>query len=253
MQATKTVLVTGAGSGIGQALSQGLGQAGFRVIASDLNLEAAEACAETIRRQGGQAQARLLDVTDQMAIDRLGVEEQIDVLINNAGLQYVAKLEEFPVERWRLLNDVLLVAPAMLTRALLPKMKAKGFGRIINIGSIHALVASPYKSAYVAAKHGLVGFTKVVALETAQFDITINTICPSYVKTPLVEQQISQQALEHNISEEDVINKIMLEPMPKKAFIEMEELLGAVQFLISDAAKNMTGQTVVLDGGWTVR
>src|SRR5690606_31653896 len=125
--------------------------------------------------------------------------------------------------------------------------------RIVNIGSIHALVASPYKSAYVAAKHGLLGFAKVVALETAEFDITINTICPSYVKTPLVENQIRQQAQEHGISEADVINNIMLEPMPKKAFIEMAELSASVNFLISDAARNMTGQTLVLDGGWTVK
>jgi len=132
-------------------------------------------------------------------------------------------------------------------------MKSRGFGRIVNIGSIHALVASPYKSAYVAAKHGLLGFSKVVALETAEFNITINTICPSYVKTPLVENQIRQQAQEHGISEADVINNIMLEPMPKKAFIEMSELRASVNFLISDAARNMTGQTLVLDGGWTIR
>ncbi|RYZ92326.1 MAG: SDR family oxidoreductase, partial [Moraxellaceae bacterium] len=173
--------------------------------------------------------------------------------INNAGLQYVAKLEDFPAEKWRLLTDVLLVGPAMLTRECLPSMKAKNFGRIINIGSIHALIASPFKSAYVAAKHGIVGFSKVVALETAEFDITINTICPSYVKTALVEHQISQQAAQHGISEDRVINTIMLEPMPKKAFISFAELAGTVSYLLSPAAKNMTGQNLVLDGGWTVR
>lgn len=248
-----TALITGGASGIGKAICEGLADEGYQVLVSDLNLEAAKSCVDEITSNGGKAQALQLNVASQEDIDNIGANYDIDILINNAGIQYVAKLEEFPVERWKLLNDVLLVGPAMLTRAVLPKMKSKGFGRIINIGSIHALVASPYKSAYVAAKHGLIGFTKVIALETAEFDITINTICPSYVKTPLVEKQISQQAAEHNISEQDVINKIMLEPMPKKAFIEMDELLGSVKFLISSAAKNMTGQTMVLDGGWTVK
>jgi len=141
----------------------------------------------------------------------------------------------------------------MLTRAVLPLMRWQNFGRIINVGSIHALVASKHKSAYVAAKHGLLGFSKVVALETADQDITINTICPSYVKTPLVEMQIANQAKENGISEEDVINKIMLEPMPKKSFIEMDELVGAMNYLASAAARNMTGHELVLDGGWTVK
>jgi 3-hydroxybutyrate dehydrogenase len=162
-------------------------------------------------------------------------------------------LEDFPVDRWRLLTEILLIGPAMLSRALLPMMRRHNFGRIINIGSIHSLVASPHKSAYVAAKHGLLGFSKVVALETAEQNITINTICPSYVKTPLVEQQIASQAKVHGISEEEVVNKIMLEPMPKKSFIEMDELSGAVNYLISDAARNMTGQELVLDGGWTIK
>ena len=142
---------------------------------------------------------------------------------------------------------------ADLTRNVLPSMKKNNFGRIINIGSIHAAVASPFKTAYVAAKHGLLGFAKVIALETADYDITINTICPSYVKTPLVDMQIKNQAISNNISEEDVINKIMLEPMPKKKFIEMDELVGTTLYLTSNAARNMTGQSLLIDGGWTVR
>lgn len=251
---SRYALVTGAASGIGCALASGLAKQGIEVIVSDLDLEAAQRTAENITANGGKAQAAKLDVTRQEDIDAVADRfPQIDILVNNAGIQYVAKLEDFPVDRWRLINDILLVGPAMLTRAVLPGMKKRGFGRIVNIGSIHALVASPYKSAYVAAKHGLLGFSKVVALETAGSDITINTICPSYVKTPLVEKQVAQQAKEHGISEEDVINNIMLEPMPKKAFIGMDELLGSVNFLVSDAAKNMTGQTLVLDGGWTVK
>jgi 3-hydroxybutyrate dehydrogenase len=132
-------------------------------------------------------------------------------------------------------------------------MRAQNYGRIINVGSIHSVVASPYKSAYVAAKHGLLGFAKTVALETGDTDITINTLCPAYVKTPLVEKQIASQAKENNMSEEDVINKIMLEPMPKKAFIGVDELAETAAFLMSSAAKNITGQAIVLDGGWTAR
>lgn len=252
MATQKTALVTGAGSGIGKAIATDLARNGHKVLVTDLNSEAAQAAAKALRQEGCTAEGHTLDVSQQQDIDALVSQVEVDILINNAGLQYVAKLEAFPVDKWRLLNEVLLVGPAMLTRGLLPQMKARGFGRIVNIGSIHALVASPYKSAYVAAKHGLLGFAKVVALETAEFDITINTICPSYVKTPLVESQIRQQAQEHGISEADVINNIMLEPMPKKAFIEMAELSASVNFLISDAARNMTGQTLVLDGGWTI-
>lgn len=251
---SRLALVTGAASGIGLALANGLADAGFEVILSDLDLDAVQEAAERIATKGGKAQAFRLDVSSQNDIDAVATHfPNIDILVNNAGIQHVAKLEAFPPERWRLLNDILLVGPAMLTRAVLPGMKERAFGRIINIGSIHALVASSYKSAYVAAKHGLLGFAKVVALETADFDITINTICPSYVKTPLVEKQIAQQAAEHGISEGEVINNIMLEPMPKKSFIEMDELVGSVTFLVSDAAKNMTGQTLVLDGGWTIK
>ncbi len=251
---SRLALITGAASGIGLALAEGLADTGVEVIVSDLDEQAADRVARDIVARGGKARAMKLDVSSQADIDTVSERAgSVDILVNNAGIQQVAKLEAFPPDRWRLLNEILLVGPAMLTRALLPGMKGRGFGRIVNIGSIHALVASPYKSAYVAAKHGLLGFSKVVALETADFDITINTICPSYVKTPLVEKQIAQQASEHGISEDEVINNIMLEPMPKKAFIAMDELVGSINFLISPAAKNMTGQTLVLDGGWTAK
>lgn len=251
---SRTALVTGAGSGIGEAMALSLGQSGYHVLVSDLSLEAAQTVSASINALGGTAQALELDVSKQDAIDALvTTHPHIDILVNNAGIQYVAKLESFPSDMWRKLNDVLLVGPAMLTRAVLPSMKARNFGRIINVGSIHAHVASPYKSAYVAAKHGLIGFSKVIALETAPNDITINTLCPSYVKTPLVEKQIALQAAEHGISEADVINKIMLEPMPKKAFIGFDELTASMHFLISAAAKNMTGQSLVIDGGWTIK
>ncbi len=186
-------------------------------------------------------------------IARLGEGRAIDVLINNAGVQHVARLDEFPIDRWDLLMDVMLRGAFLMTRALLPGMRAGGFGRVIHIGSIHSLIASPYKSAYVAAKHALIGFSKAVALETADVEITSNTICPAYIRTPLVDAQIREQARTHQISEEQVIQKIMLEPMPKKAFITIEEIAAAVEFLISPLARNITGQTITIDGGWTAR
>ena len=168
-------------------------------------------------------------------IEALGTRP-VNVLVNNAGLQYVASLEDFPGEQWDLLVRVMLNGAYLMTRAVLPGMKRRGFGRIVNMGSIHSLVASPFKSAYVAAKHGLLGFAKAVALETAQANITINTICPSYVRTALVDKQIASLAKEHGLSADDVIREIMLKPMPKGVFITIEELYGIVAFLASDCA-----------------
>lgn len=254
----KTALVTGAASGIGLAMASRLAELDYAVVLSDTNFPAVQAVTDTLKNRGLRALPLELDVSSETDITNAAAKLEselgrLDILINNAGIQYVSKLEDFPSDRWKFLTEVLLIGPAMLTRAFLPLMRQQNFGRIVNIGSIHSLVASPHKSAYVAAKHGLLGFSKVVALETADQDITINTICPSYVKTALIEMQIANQAKENGISEEDVVNTIMLEPMPKKSFIEMDELLGAMEFLIGPATKNMTGQQIVIDGGWTVR
>lgn len=203
-----------------------------------------------------QASAHAIDVASSAAIEHFLQSiggNHIDVVINNAGLQHVSGINEFPEEKWDLLIDVMLKGPFLLSRALLPRMRENGFGRIVNIGSIHALVASPFKAAYVAAKHGLLGLSKVIALECANAEITVNTICPAYVRTPLVDAQIRAQAETHQISEQDVIDKIMLEPMPKKAFISIEEIAATVEFLMSAQARNITGQTIVIDGGWTAR
>jgi len=247
-------LVTGAASGIGLGVATHLAERGHAVCLSDLDAESVGGAAAQLRARGLAARALRLDVTSAADIDSVVASLEPggpDLLVNNAGLQHVAPLEQFPQERWELLVAVMLTGSAMLTRAVLPGMRRRGFGRIVNVGSIHSLVASPYKSAYVAAKHGLIGFAKSVALETADTDITINTVCPSYVRTPLVDAQISAQARAHGIPEQRVIDEIMLKPMPKHAFVTIEELGGIVEFLASDVARNVTGQWIAVDGGWT--
>ncbi|MEN1727267.1 MAG: 3-hydroxybutyrate dehydrogenase [Pseudomonadota bacterium] len=255
MNQNRRVLITGAGSGIGAGIAEGLAAEGHHVIVSDLQLEAAEGVAAGLREAGYSAEAVALDVASDESIQTmLDVQNKaIDVLVNNAGLQHVSPLEKFPMDKWNLLVQVMLVGVAKVSQAVLPAMREQGFGRIVNIGSIHSLVASPYKSAYVAAKHGLMGFAKVVALETADTDITINTICPTYVKTPLVDKQIADQARNHGISEDEVVQNIMLKPMPKGEFISLEELAGITAFLMSPVARNITGQAITVDGGWTVQ
>jgi 3-hydroxybutyrate dehydrogenase len=251
---TRNILVTGAGSGIGAGIAAGLAAAGHHLIVTDVALAPAEAVARAIVAAGGSAEALVLDVTsDESIAAALAASRPVEVLVNNAGLQHVAPLEEFPMDRWDFLVQVMLVGVARLTRAVLPGMRERGHGRIVNIGSIHSLVASPYKSAYVAAKHGLVGFSKVVALETANTDITINTICPTYVKTPLVDRQIADQARTRGIPESQVVSDVMLKPMPKGVFITFEELAGITAFLMSPAARNITGHTIDVDGGWTIQ
>jgi 3-hydroxybutyrate dehydrogenase len=251
---TRNLLVTGAGSGIGAGIAAGLAAAGHHLIVTDVALAPAEAVARAIVAAGGSAEALVLDVTsDESIAAALAASRPVEVLVNNAGLQHVAPLEEFPMDRWDFLVQVMLVGVARLTRAVLPGMRERGHGRIVNIGSIHSLVASPYKSAYVAAKHGLVGFSKVVALETANTDITINTICPTYVKTPLVDRQIADQARTRGIPESQVVSDVMLKPMPKGVFITFEELAGITAFLMSPAARNITGHTIDVDGGWTIQ
>jgi 3-hydroxybutyrate dehydrogenase len=251
----RCILITGAGSGIGAGIATELAAAGHHIVLTDLNRAAVDAVATQILAAGGSAEALALDVTsdDSVAAAVAAVTRPVDVLVNNAGLQHVAPLEEFPIDKWDFLIQVMLVGVARLTRALLPGMRERGFGRIVNIGSIHSLVASPFKSAYVAAKHGLIGFSKVIALETANTDITINTICPTYVKTPLVDKQIADQARTRGIPESQVVSDVMLKPMPKGVFIGFDELAGITAFLISPPARNITGHTITVDGGWTVQ
>jgi len=253
---SRNILITGAGGGLGRGLALHFEQHGHKLLLLDSN---ADLLTETVRQLASRDSCLLSDVVDITSVDQIRAfvarsgDIRLDVLVNNAGTQHVVSIEDLPVEKWDLLIDVMLKGPFLLSQAVLPRMRANGFGRIVNIGSIHSLVASPFKSAYVAAKHGLLGLAKVAALETASVDITVNTICPSYIKTPLVDAQIKAQAEIHGIPESDVIRRIMLEPMPKNVFITPAEVAATIEFLMTHEARNITGQTVVIDGGWTLR
>lgn len=248
-------LITGAASGIGRGLALRLAGHGAAVALADVDFTAATAAAGEILAAGGNAIALDIDVTnDRSVVQAVGsLEGPIAMLVNNAGLQHVAPLEDFPPGRFAQLIDIMLTGSARMTAAVLPRMRSTGAGRIINMGSIHSLVASPYKSAYVAAKHGLVGLTRTLALETADCDITVNLVCPAYVQTPLVDQQIDAQATARGMARDAVVREVMLKPMPKARFISIDEIAGTIEFLASDAARNITGQAIVIDGGWTAQ
>jgi 3-hydroxybutyrate dehydrogenase len=250
------ILLTGAASGLGRGLARYFADKGHRLMLVDRNADGLRETLGLLGAAADRASVHAVDVRSAGQVRDLVAGlggRPVELLINDAGVQHVAKLEDFDEERWDLLLDVMLKGPFLLTQAVLPGMRAAGFGRIVNIGSIHSLVASPFKSAYVAAKHGLLGLGRVAALETADADITVNTICPSYLRTPLVEAQIAAQARAHGIAEQEVIDRIMLEPMPKKKFITVEEVAATIEFLAGHEARNITGQTIVIDGGWTAR
>lgn len=248
-------LITGAASGIGRGLAQRLAQHGAAVALADLDLAAAREAAGEIIAAGGNACALDMDVTSDRSVVQAvaSLDGPIAMLVNNAGLQHVAPLEDFPPGRFAQLIDIMLTGSARVSAAVLPRMRGLGTGRIINMGSIHSLVASPYKSAYVAAKHGLVGLTRTLALETADCDITVNLVCPAYVQTPLVDRQIDAQAAARGLAREAVVREVMLKPMPKGRFISIDEIAGTIEFLASSSARNITGQSIVIDGGWTAQ
>jgi len=250
------ILLTGAASGLGRGLALYFAGKGHRLELADRNPDGLRETVELLGAAAERVSSHVLDVSSPAQVRELVASlngRPVELLINNAGLQHVAPLEDFPEERWDVLIEVMLKGPFLLAQAVLPGMRAAGFGRVVNVGSIHSLVASPFKSAYVAAKHGLLGLSKVLALETAGADITVNTVCPAYIRTPLVDMQIAAQARAHGLSEQEVIERIMLEPMPKKQFITTEEVAATIEFLASHAARNITGQTIVIDGGWTAR
>ncbi|TDU26073.1 3-hydroxybutyrate dehydrogenase [Arthrobacter sp. JUb115] len=242
----RRALVTGGASGIGLASARALADAGATVTIADLNEQAAE---EAARELGGKAWA--VDLSDTASLEDLSVDT--DILINNAGVQRVAPIHEYDPEAWRLIHRLMLESPFLLIRAALPGMRERGFGRIINISSIHGLRASAFKSAYVAAKHGLEGLSKVTALEGADYGITSNCINPGYVRTPLVERQIADQANSHGIDESDVIQEIMLAESAIKRLVEPEEVASLAAWLSADAAGMVTGASYTMDGGWSAK
>ena len=245
----KRALVTGAASGIGLAVSRELESAGADVIMSDVQEGLLRDAAAGVPR----ATAIAADLSSRDALHDLArAAGEIDILVNNAGLQHVRPVEEFDEAKWDLLLATMLTAPFLLIRKLLPAMYAKGWGRVVNVGSVHSLVASAYKTAYVSAKHGLMGLTKTVALETAARapGITVNTVCPSYVRTPLVEKQIADQARVHGMSEADVVERVLLTQNANKRLIEPEEVGQCVVFLCSGAAASITGSAFTMDAGW---
>jgi 3-hydroxybutyrate dehydrogenase len=240
----RRALVTGGGSGIGRACAVRLAAAGATVVVADRDAGSAATVAAEV---GGTAVT--VDLSDLDAVDALDLD--VDVLVNNAGLQHVAPLHEFPVDRFSLILRLMLEAPFRLVRGALPHMYGRGWGRVVNISSVHGLRASPYKSAYVTAKHGLEGLSKVIALEGAAHGVTSNCVNPAYVRTPLVEGQIADQARAHGISEDQVVEQVMLAPAAVKRLIEPAEVAEAVAYLCSPAAASMTGSSLVMDGGWS--
>ncbi len=251
-------VITGSTSGIGQALAAALAEQGVNVVLNGFGDPARiehdrraleERCGVTVVYDGADMTkpdqiAGLVD-TAWRAFDRL------DILINNAGIQHVAPVEEFPPEKWEAIIAINLSSAFYATRAAVPIMKAQGRGRIVNLASAHGLVASPFKSAYVAAKHGIVGFTKSVALELARTGVTCNAICPGYVKTPLVEAQIGDQAKARGIPEDRVVEEVILAAQPNRSFVEYDHLAGLMLYLVSDLGASTTGSALSIDGGWT--
>lgn len=258
MHQRRSALVTGSTSGIGLAIAANLASQGMNIVLNGFGDPAeVEALRKRLASEHGvdvlydgadmsrqdQIEAMLARATQQLG--------GIDVLVNNAGIQHVAPVDEFPVDKWNAILAINLSAAFHTTRLALPHMKSRGWGRIVNIASAHALVASPFKSAYVAAKHGIAGFTKTVALEVAELGITANAVCPGYVLTPLVEKQIPDTAKARGITEEQVKRDVLLAAQPTKRFVTTDEVAALVAFLCSDAAASITGTALPIDGGWT--
>ncbi len=243
----RTALVTGAASGIGRAVAVRLAAAGARTVVLDRDEAGAKELASEI---GGDH--LVADLADPGVVDSLGLQAAgIDILVNNAGLQHVAPVEEFDPDRFALIQRVLLEAPFRFARILLPGMYDRGWGRIVNISSVHGHRASPFKAAYVSAKHGLEGLSKVVALEAAGKGVTSNTVCPGYVRTPLVEGQIADQARTHGVDESEVLDDVLLARTPVKRLVEPGEVADLVAFLCGPGTDSITGSSFVMDGGWT--
>ncbi|MDX0464669.1 3-hydroxybutyrate dehydrogenase [Sinorhizobium medicae] len=256
----KTAVITGSTSGIGLAIARALAKTGANIVLNGFGTadEIRTVTDEVASLTSGSVIHHPADMTNPSEIAEMMATAAsrfggADILVNNAGVQFVEKIEDFPVEQWDRIIAVNLSSSFHTIRAAIPPMKRNGWGRIINIASAHGLVASPFKSAYVAAKHGIMGLTKTVALEVAENGITVNSICPGYVLTPLVEKQIPDQARTRGITEEQVINEVMLKGQPTKKFITVEQVASLALYLASDDASQITGTHVSMDGGWTAQ
>ncbi|WP_163557044.1 3-hydroxybutyrate dehydrogenase [Halomonas sp. NO4] len=252
MTTPRVALVTGTASGIGEAVVNHFRELGHQVLAVDFNPQAAEK-AEAVGAvffQADLTDAQACQAAVNEAVKRFG---RVDILVNNAGIQHVSPIEDFPEAKWRQIIDLMLTAPFLLSQACWPSMRDNGWGRIVNIASVHAQVASPGKAAYISAKHGLIGFTKTAALEGGAQGITANAICPAYVKTPLVDNQIADQAKLHGMNEQEVIEQVMLKNAAIKRLIDPKEVAQLVAYLASDAASAVTGSSWNIDLGWTAQ
>ncbi len=251
----KVAVITGAASGIGYAIARSLVQAGASCVLADLDPEAGEQACTELQADGPSVFVQT-DVSNPIEVRRLmnsAISKfgRLDVLVNNAGLQHVAPVVDFPEERWNYLIAVMLTGAFLCCKYALPHMISERWGRVVNIASLHGKVASPFKAAYVSAKHGVLGLTKVVALECAEHNVTCNAICPAYVRTPLVEKQIQEQARRHEISPDDVVKRIMTEPAAIHRLLDPREIAALSLYLCSDDAAGITGAALDIDLGWT--
>ena len=256
----KTALITGSTSGIGLGIARAMAGAGANIVLNGMG-DAAEI--EKLRAglekefgvrvvYHGADMTRPEQIRDMCAkaADMFGA---VDILVNNAGIQFVSPIQDFPEDKWNAIIAINMSSAFHTIKACVPMMRGKGWGRIVNVASAHGLVASPFKSAYVTAKHGIIGLTKTIALETARDNITVNAICPGYVLTPLVEGQIRDQAKAHKLPEDQVIEKVILDPQPTKKFVQIDEVAKLALFLCADEAQGITGASLPIDGGWTAR
>ncbi|GGH87865.1 3-hydroxybutyrate dehydrogenase [Pullulanibacillus pueri] len=254
----KTAFITGSASGIGLEIAKTFAAEGASVVISDVNKEKSNQVAEDLKAEGVKALSIPFDVTDEEAF-KSGIKEaketfgSLDILVNNAGLQYVSPIEAFPTEKFEQLIRIMLVAPFIGTKHVFPIMKQQGFGRIINMASINGVIGFAGKAAYNSAKHGVIGLTKVAALEGATSGITVNALCPGYVNTPLVQNQLKDLAKTRNVSLEKVVEEVLFPLVPQKRLLEVSEIADYAAFLASDKGKGVTGQAVILDGGYTAQ